>query len=639
MTELRTFVGHSFKDDDKALVGIFCDHFDNLAKANLNFSWDHAVGAEPSPLSQKVLAKIEGKNVFIGICTKSERAIGDSFLRPALLRKHLQLAERDKFEWKTSDWIIQEIGLAVGRKMSVIIFLEEGVREPGGLYGNIEYIPFSRANPQASFDKLLQMLTSLSPKEPVGSTANAESPPSEKAKLTEAQSSDLVPKPDWSADQYNSAMVSVVLQEDAVALDRISEAFRGSKHSTGLGASEWEGRIEWLRVIFWKGGDFEKLKRLAAENPASSRLQMFLARGYDEFGDHTKAAEIFQKASRAAENETQQAAFDSDAALQYARAGETARALALFEQAKRVAKDQPTAFETITGDLRTLAQIEKNDELELAALEHGVDLCPGDWKLRFQLAYKHSQSGNNDMAFYHYIKIPSPLRDSTTWNNLGVSFLDFAMPAKGIGAFRRAEELLDTLAMTNIGFRLLRSGFIDEASQLVKKAMSVETYHSNVAHLLKQLKETPEEEDQKETEALEKTRPKAAFYRQLGTAALGEAPIRMGSRWQAPEGILDASLDGADVRIFGSYEQEENSLGGLLGGLSRQKVTRRIQYTLKLRGEMLVGEIKRMTDGVAPASIVALGLGSEKVVMYFYADRTELCVMEGSRFYSLKCVD
>jgi hypothetical protein len=53
--------------------------------------------------------------------------------------------------------------------MSIIIFLEENVREPGGLYGNIEYIPFSRTNPQASFDKLLQMLLSLSPKEPVSS--------------------------------------------------------------------------------------------------------------------------------------------------------------------------------------------------------------------------------------------------------------------------------------------------------------------------------------------------------------------------------------------------------------------------------------------------------------------------------------
>ena len=239
----------------------------------------------------------------------------------------------------------------------------------------------------------------------------------------------------------------------------------------------------------------------------------------------------------------------------------------MFEQAKRVARNQPAVTETITEDLRTLAQIEKDDQLELAALEHGVELHPTDWKLRFQLAYKHSQCDNNDMAFHHYRKIPSPLRDSIAWNNLGVSFSDFAMPVKSIGAFRRAESMSDTLAMTNLGFRLLHSGFLEEASLLAKKALGFEGYHSNVTDLLKRLSELPGEEDEKETEALEKVKPKASFYRQLGDAALAETPIQLGSKWLAPEGVLDASLDGADLRISGSYEQDENALAGFWAGL------------------------------------------------------------------------
>jgi hypothetical protein len=144
MQGLRAFVGHSFVEHDKALVRVFCDHFDNLAKAHRGFSWDHAIEAEPSPLSDKVLAKIEGKNLFIGICTKNELAVRDSALRPAFFRKDVMSGSKQDFKWKTSDWIIQEIGLAVGRKMSIIIFLEDGVRTPGGLHGNIEYIPLPR---------------------------------------------------------------------------------------------------------------------------------------------------------------------------------------------------------------------------------------------------------------------------------------------------------------------------------------------------------------------------------------------------------------------------------------------------------------------------------------------------------------
>jgi len=508
-----------------------------------------------------------------------------------------------------------------------------------GLYGNIEYIPFSRANPQASFDKLLQMLVSLSPKEPVGSTGDVEPSPSERKELAEAAPLDLDPRPDWNHDRYNSAMVSVVLKEDVAALERITEAFRASKYSAGFGAAEWEGRIEWLRIIFSKQGNFETLKKLAEGNVGSNRLQVFLARAYDELGEHEKAAETFQRASFVAEDEADRAAYDSDAAIQYARAGELGRALDIFEEAKKGARNQSAVQGRITDDLRMLAQIEKDDELELAALEHGVELHPDDWKRRFQLAYRHSQCDNKDMAFHHYSKIPGPLRDAVTWNNLGVSFVDFEMPAKSIGAFRRAEGLRDTLAMSNLGFKLLRAGFVDEASELAKKALSFEAYHSNITDLLKRLKEVPEEEGKKQTEALEKAKPKAAFYRQLADAALAETPTGMGNKWQASEAMLDASLDGRNVRIWGSYEQDENAVAGLLGGLVRRKVIRQVQYSLKLRGNVLVGEVKRTTDGETSPSTLALGLASNKVVMYFQTNGTELRAMEGSSLYTLKRVD
>jgi hypothetical protein len=95
MQGLRAFVGHSFSDQDKALINIFCEHVDKLAKAHLGFTWDHAVEAEPAPLSNKVLAKIEGKNVFIGICIKNELAIRDTLLRPIFLRKDKRTTDRE----------------------------------------------------------------------------------------------------------------------------------------------------------------------------------------------------------------------------------------------------------------------------------------------------------------------------------------------------------------------------------------------------------------------------------------------------------------------------------------------------------------------------------------------------------------
>jgi hypothetical protein len=69
MQDIRAFVGHSFSPGDKDLIQVFIDHFRTLADAYPGFSWDHAEKAEPAPLSQKVLEKIGGKNVFMA-CTR-----------------------------------------------------------------------------------------------------------------------------------------------------------------------------------------------------------------------------------------------------------------------------------------------------------------------------------------------------------------------------------------------------------------------------------------------------------------------------------------------------------------------------------------------------------------------------------------
>jgi hypothetical protein len=90
-------------------------------------------------------------------------------------------------------------------------------------------------------------------------------------------------------------------------------------------------------------------------------------------------------------------------------------------------------------------------------------------------------------------------------------------------------------------------------------------------------------------------------------------------------------------KVFGSFEQDANALLGLFAssGIARQKVTRRVEYTLKLRGHVLIGEVKRTTDGETPSMLTG-ALSERKVLMYFVPDEAQLNVMEGVNFYSLK---
>src|SRR3972149_5539091 len=144
MTVLRAFVGHSFTEDDQPVVGTFLKYLDQLSRSSLSFSWQHAEPAEPKLLADKVLALMADKNVFVAICTKKERVISASRLKVGGLFSRFLKGRPDDFEWKTSDWMIQEIGLARGKNLYLILLIENGLRAPGGLQGDVQDIQFER---------------------------------------------------------------------------------------------------------------------------------------------------------------------------------------------------------------------------------------------------------------------------------------------------------------------------------------------------------------------------------------------------------------------------------------------------------------------------------------------------------------
>jgi uncharacterized protein (UPF0210 family) len=111
---IHAFVGHSFTTEDENVVRAFTDYLDTVKQAVPSFTWTHARMPEPR-LVDKVLALFEGKNVFIAICTQKELVVKPSKVARPPFFPHKYWAKQEDFEYKTSDWIIQEIGLAIGR--------------------------------------------------------------------------------------------------------------------------------------------------------------------------------------------------------------------------------------------------------------------------------------------------------------------------------------------------------------------------------------------------------------------------------------------------------------------------------------------------------------------------------------------
>jgi hypothetical protein len=143
---------------------------------------------------------------------------------------------RTALAWKTSDWIIQEIGLALGKGLDLMLLVENGVRSPGGLQGNVEYIPFDRASPEKSFSKILDMITALSPRVSniaaktgdMTSVLNEE--PKEPAPPPSQGEDWWHPTPGWTRTNFALAYMLVTEREYADPQE-ISDAYLATDHA------------------------------------------------------------------------------------------------------------------------------------------------------------------------------------------------------------------------------------------------------------------------------------------------------------------------------------------------------------------------------------------------------------------------
>src|SRR5258708_20762601 len=567
MNGIRAFVGHSFTSDDSAVLTQFLKYCELLTRSNINFSWAHAEPAEPRVLADKVISLLSDCNVLIAICTRKERVVAPAALTDTIFPRGSLKAAKREFMWKTSDWIIQEIGLAIGRDLNLIILLESGVKKPYGLQGDMEYISFERDYPARSFPKILEMINAISPEKPgvAAVPLDTRSPPGVTSKEPEPATGDdwWTPKPDWTRLRYEVAIRLAIDFEYDDKRSAIDRAYLSTEHAAqGDNKQSWEAFSEYIRLLCNKVGSLANLKALAAEHPDSPGTLEQLAKGFAWYDNHFEAARTFEAAAAKSSNDAQTICLMGRAAKQYARATAPTTVFEVVHRMKLRAGATVDRELQVLHALCELAEIANEQEATIALMERIVEIDPDDHGTRFNVAYKHSERGNNDLALFHYLKIPQPTRDGSAWNNLGVSFQHVGLPASAVGAYRRAELLGNTLAMSNLAQKLMSVGFLSEAQERCENALKIEDCHRNAASTLAQVKGIPDEEHKKQAQALEKARPISEFYRECGRAMSQLEPSEIATDWRGPDCDLRAALDGGMLKAVGSYER--TGFAGLL---------------------------------------------------------------------------
>ncbi len=128
------FVAHRFGEENKKLIDTVFKFLETQDVAITSGS-----EVDTDSISEKVKRKIEDADFVIGIMTKDERD--------------------EKGEWTAAKWVREELAYALGKK-DVVRLIEEGNDIEGRLFGDREYILFSRENLTSALIDLAQVLKS-----------------------------------------------------------------------------------------------------------------------------------------------------------------------------------------------------------------------------------------------------------------------------------------------------------------------------------------------------------------------------------------------------------------------------------------------------------------------------------------------
>jgi tetratricopeptide (TPR) repeat protein len=276
-------------------------------------------------------------------------------------------------------------------------------------------------------------------------------------------------------------------------------------------------------------------------------------------------------------------------------------------------------------------------------MERLVELKPDEDDVRFNLAFKHSENGNYELALHHYLRIAPAERESATWNNLGVALEHFGLEVNAVNAYRKAATMGNSLAMANLGNKFLAVGFVEEARSECDNALKQESIAKNVGDLISRISDTSEQEQVRQQELLTTAKPKMEFYRTMGKAIVAAA-TELPRSWSGPDCTFDLKQDGERIELIGSFTRARNALAfGLFGGRQTgpvEKTKHSVRYMGAMQGGAFFGTVKRNEDGGSLLSEV----GSERnVCMALNEAGSEFSVMEGAgasnpTFYTIRRV-
>lgn len=484
--------------------------------------------------------------------------------------------------------------------------------------------------------EFLENVGSLNPQDGVaGVTRGGEVvSPQESDETNEALNIELyVPDPSSDLSEFEQQFIIGLFREDDAHSSNVSEAYLATLDPDDIDAiGEWKSFCECFKLKWTEHGDLARLVALSYEHGNNPLVHEHVANGYLHFDDLKKAQAHFRAAIECSDDRNRKLGFLGELACVVQKQGSGKNISAIVAEMRDLV-DGPETEDLLLAVLTDLSDWYQDDVLKAAMLERELTIDPTDTSKRFQLAYLHSQTGNEALAMFHYEKIPANQRHGIVWNNLGVAYRHFSLSGKSIDAFRKAAKRDETLAMSNLAYESMNSGFLSEADEILKKAQKHPSYHDSVASALVRLKEIPAEEAKTHKDKLKEVSSRSGFLSHVGEHLWLNAPDSVSKTMIDPDCELDVRIKGESFIATGTFQKNEDPIVNALGGTfnSLQSKTYSVEYRGRCVGKVAIGERTKKNKHSESAASTVLGLAynTQKFIIVMPDGAKKICGMIG----------
>ncbi|MCD4741280.1 MAG: hypothetical protein K8R67_02190 [Desulfobacteraceae bacterium] len=276
-------------------------------------------------------------------------------------------------------------------------------------------------------------------------------------------------------------------------------------------AGEKSGLIELEQHV--KKSEAEEQKRIVLTN---------LSICYSRAKDYLKVINLWETSIDEAMEESNKTHYICNLANAYINNNQSDIAAMLLEsRLKTVSTNQEKTV--LYKGISAVEKAKGNKILAALALEKTIEMNPDDKGLLYSSAHLQASTELTHLAANNYDTLISlDSENKSAVNNLGALASDLYINTKGIEFYKKAAELGNILAMSNLANHYLHYGFIDEAKAMIEKAEDLEKSNEDVVGSLARINEKIEKDNKDWNKILKEGNEYREYFRQYTSAYYNE---------------------------------------------------------------------------------------------------------------------